>query len=69
MGEIIMEESDEEKYLRDQIHTDSSDASIMSTINDHIGLCINKLNQIMNLVEHPLMSGMKYSPFLDWSKR
>ena len=59
MGEEIMEGSDEEKYLGDQIHTDGSNAIILSTINKRIAKSIRKLNEILGLTENPLMSGMK----------
>ena len=38
MGSHKMEESPEENYLGDQIHTDGLTASILSTINKLIGL-------------------------------
>ena len=53
MGSHKMEESPEEKYLGDQIHTDGIAASILSTINKRIGKCISKIYKIMNLSEHP----------------
>ena len=61
MGEEIMEGSDEEKYLGDQIHTDGFNAIILSTINKRIAKSIRKLNEILGLTENPLMSGMKNS--------
>ena len=43
MGSHIMEESPEEKYLGNQIHTDGLAASILSTINKRIGKVIGKI--------------------------
>ena len=59
MGSHKMEESPEEKYLGDQIHTDGIAASILSTINKWLGKCISKINEIMNLSEHQRMAGMR----------
>ena len=59
MGSHIMEESHEEKYLGDMIHTDGLAASILSTVNKCLGILISKLNVIMNLTEHPQMYGLK----------
>ena len=42
MGSHIMEESSEEKYLGDMIHTDGLDASILSTVNKRLGVLISK---------------------------
>ena len=53
-----MEESQEEKYLGDQIHTDRLAPSIVRTIKKHIRKCIAKLNEIINLSEHPRMMRM-----------
>ena len=57
MGPHKMEESPEEKYLGDQIHTDGLAASILSTINKPI----EKVNEIMNLSEYPRMAGLRNS--------
>ena len=43
----------EEKYLADQIHTNGSDASILSTVNKSISKSICKLNEIIGLAENP----------------
>ena len=56
MGSHIMEESPEEKYLGDQIHTDGLAASILSTIDKRLGKVIGKINIIMNLAEIPRMT-------------
>ena len=58
IGSHKMEESPEEKYLGDQIHTNRLAASILSTINKCIGKFLSKINKIMNLSEHPRMTGM-----------
>ena len=52
MGSHIMEESPEEKYLGDMVHTDGLAASILSTINKRLGALIGRINIIMNLAEH-----------------
>ena len=54
MGSHEMEESPEEKYLGDQIHTDGLAASILSTINKYLA----KINEIIHLLENPHMMGM-----------
>ena len=51
MGSHIMEESPEEKYLGDQIHTDGLAASILSTIDKRLGKVIGKIHIIMNLAD------------------
>ena len=61
MGSHIMEESPEEKYLGDMIHTDGLAASILSTVNKRLGVLISKINVIMNLAENPKMYGLKNS--------
>ena len=65
MGRHIMEESLEEKYLGDQIHTDVLAASILilSAIDKRMGKVIGKINIIMNLAENPRMMGMRNSLF------
>ena len=52
MGSHIREESQEEKYLGDMVYTDGLAASILSTINKHLGALIGKINIILNLAEH-----------------
>ena len=42
MGEHIMEESLEEKYLGDMIHTDGLAASILSTVNKRLNVLFQK---------------------------
>ena len=61
MGSHIMEESPEEKYLGDMVHTDGLAASIRCTINKRLGALIGKINIIMNLAEHPQMYGLQNS--------
>ena len=61
MRSHIMEDSPEEKYLGDMVHTDRLAASILSTINKRLGNLIGKINIIMNLVENPRMMGMRNS--------
>ena len=56
-----MEESMEEKYLGDMIHTDGLSASILSTVNKRIKAIYSKLNTIMNLAENPKMYGLQNS--------
>ena len=51
MGIHIMEESPEDKYLGDTVHTDGLAASILSTINKRLGVLIGKITVIMNLAE------------------
>ena len=46
MGDHIMEESPEEKYLGDMIHTDGLAASILSTVNKRLNLAKEKGKQI-----------------------
>ena len=48
-----MEESPEEKYLGDMVHTDGLAASILSTINKRLGALIGKIDIIMNLAKIP----------------
>ena len=43
MGNHIMEESPEEKYLGDMIHTDGLAASILSTVNKRLSVLISKI--------------------------
>ena len=57
MGDHMLEESDEEKYLGDIIHTDGTGASIISTISKRI----NNLNEMINLAEHIRMAGIQNS--------
>jgi len=57
----VMEESMEEKYLGDMIHTDGLSASILSTVNKRIQAIYSKLNIIMNLAENPKMYGLQNS--------
>ena len=57
----IMEESMEEKYLGDMIHTDRLAASILSTVNKRLNVLFSKLNVIMNLAENPKMYGLQNS--------
>ena len=57
----IMEESLEETYLKDMIHTDGTGVSIISTITKSNTKCISKLNEIINLSEHPRMAWIKNS--------
>ena len=61
MGSHIMEESPEEKYLGDMVHTDGLAASILSTVNKRLSVLIGKINVIMNLAEHPQMYGLQNS--------
>ena len=42
MGNHIMEESPQENYLGDMVHTDGLAASILSTINKRLGPLIGK---------------------------
>ena len=44
MGSHIMEESSEEKYLGDMIHTDGTAASILSSVNKLLGVLISKIS-------------------------
>ena len=55
MGSHIMEESQEEKYLGDMIHTDGLAASILSTVNKRLVILVSKIIVIMNLTENPKM--------------
>ena len=61
MGTETMEESDEEKYLNDQIHNNGWDTSILSNIYKRIAKSIYKLNEILGLLVNSLISGMKPS--------
>ena len=58
-----MEESPEEKYLGDMIHTDGTGVSILSTTKKYIAQCITKLNVIIYLAENPHMAGMRNSRY------
>ena len=60
-GNHIMEESPEEKYLGDMIHTDGLAASILSTVNKCLGVLISKINVIMNQAKNPKMYGLQNS--------
>ena len=65
----IIEESPDEKYLGDLVHTDGLAASILSTINKRLGALIGKINIIMNLAENPRMMGMLNSITLYMNQR
>ena len=56
-----MEESPEEKYLGDMIHTDGLAASILSTVNKRLSVLISKINLILQLAENPKMYGLQNS--------
>ena len=61
MGSHIMEESPEEKYLGDMIHTYGLAVSILSTVKKRFNVLFSKINVTMNLAENPKMYGLQNS--------
>ena len=57
MGDMIIENSNSEKYLCDQIHGDGCKASITATLDGRIPSAIDKAEIIINSINHPALMG------------
>ena len=58
MGNSIIENSEDEKYLGDKVNENGCEASITETIKERIRTLTSKGHDIIQISESPLMGGL-----------